>query len=117
VVYVPVAVYVPAPRSPHHVKVKLTMSWTWNQERTRLYRVVANRIPEHAAISVSCHGRGCPHSAQVASVHVRRLLKSLAGSSYRAGDRIFITIRVPREVSERVELWIRDGKEPRVKLL
>jgi hypothetical protein len=117
VVYVPVLVYVPAPSAPHHVKVRLTMSWTWNREHTRLYRVTGTRIPKHAAITVSCHGRGCPHKAQVASVHIKRLLKSLAGDRYKAGDRIFITIRSPGEVAERIELWIRDGKEPRVKLL
>jgi hypothetical protein len=93
------------------------MSWTWNGDRTRLYRVVPGRLPRHAAIAVSCRGRGCPRGANVASVHVKRLLRSLAGHSYRAGDRIYITIRVPHEVSERVELQIRDGREPRAKLL
>jgi hypothetical protein len=88
VVYVPVPVYVPAPSAPHHVKVKLAMSWTWNGDRTRLYRVVPGRLPRHAAIAVSCRGRGCPKGANVASVHVKRLLRSLAGHSYRAGDRI-----------------------------
>jgi hypothetical protein len=117
VVYVPTVVYVPAPRAPHHVKVKLTMSWTWNRGTTRLYRVVAGRAPKHASIDVVCRGRGCPRKAQVASVHIRRLLKSLAGHSYAAGDRVFVTIRAPGEVAERVELWIRYGKEPRVKLL
>jgi hypothetical protein len=117
VVDVPVIVYVPAPRAPHHVKVKLTMSWTWNLGRTRLYRVVAGRLPRHAAITVTCRGRGCPGNARVASVHIRRLLKALAGRSYRAGDRIYITIRVPGQVSERVELRIRYGMKPAVKLL
>jgi hypothetical protein len=79
--------------------------------------MAAGRIPHHAGISVSCRGRGCPKSADVASAHVKRLLKSLAGHRYQAGDRIFVTIRVPGEVSERVELWIRYGKEPKAKLL
>jgi hypothetical protein len=117
VLYVPVAVYVPAPRAPHHVKVKLTMTWTWSGGRTRLFDVAADRVPRHAAINVTCRGRGCPTRARIASIHVRRLLKSLAGQAYSAGDRIFITIRAPGEVAERVELWIRFGREPRVKLL
>lgn len=35
----------------------------------------------------------------------------------RAGDRILITIRVPGEAPERIELWIRFGPKPRVKLV
>jgi hypothetical protein len=117
IVYVPVVVHVPTPRAPHHVKVRLTMTWTWSGGHTRLFEVGANRVPRRAAVTVTCRGRGCPAKARVASVHVRRLLKSLAGLSYSAGDRIFITIRAPGEVAERVELWIRFGRKPRVKLL
>jgi hypothetical protein len=117
VVYVPVVVYVPAPRAPHHVKVRLTMSWTWDRGRTHLYRAVPDRVPRHATITVTCRGPGCPGRARLASLHVKRLLGSLAGNTYQAGDRIFITIRVPGEAPERVELWIRFGKKPRVKLV
>ncbi|HWF51034.1 MAG TPA: hypothetical protein VG294_10375 [Solirubrobacteraceae bacterium] len=117
VVYVPVVVYVPAPRAPHHVKVRLTMSWTWDRGRTHLYRAVPDRVPRHATITVTCAGRGCPGRARLASLHVKRLLGSLSGNTYRAGDRVFITIRAPGEAPERIELWIRFGKKPRVKLL
>lgn len=117
IVYVPVVVYVPAPRGPHRVKVRLVMSWTWNGPKTRLFAVSAKRLPRRAAIVVSCRGRGCPARAHVASAHVKHLLRSLAGQTYRAGDRVFITIRARREVPERVEVVIRYGREPRAKLL
>jgi hypothetical protein len=117
VVYVPVIVYLPAPHAPHHVKVKLTMSWTWDRGHTQLHRVLATRIPAHAAISVTCRGRGCPGSKPVASVHIKRLLRSLAGHRYAAGDHIFVTVRARGEKAERIELTIRYGKEPTAELL
>ena len=118
VVYVPVVVPVPTPRAPNHVKVRLVMSWTWNGPRTRLFRVSAERLPRHAGIVVTCRGRGCPaHHAHLASARVKHLLRSLAGQTYRAGDRVLITIHAPREVSERIELVIRSGRKPEAKLL
>jgi hypothetical protein len=117
VIYVPVKVYVPAPRAPRHVRVRLTLSWTWNRGRTRLFGAVAGRLPRRATISITCHGRGCPPGARTASLHVRRLLASLSGTTYQAGDRIFITIRAPGRIAERAELFIRYGAKPRVKAL
>ena len=117
VVYVPVIVRVPVPRAPHHVKVRVAMSWTWNGDHTRLYAVDAKHVPRRAGVTVTCRGRGCPARAQVASAHVKRLLSSLAGQTYRAGDRLFITIRSPGQVPERIEVVIRSGREPTARLV
>ena len=117
IVYVPVVIYLPTPRGRHHVKVRLIMSWTWNGADTRLFAVRAKRLPRRARIVVVCRGRGCPDRAHVASAHVKHLLRSLAGQTYRAGDRVYITIRARGDVPERVEVVIRYGREPRAKLL
>lgn len=49
--------------------------------------------------------------------HLRRLLSSLTGRSFRAGDRLLITVSEPGFRAERVVVWIRDGALPRVKLV
>jgi hypothetical protein len=49
--------------------------------------------------------------------HVRLLQRRLQGTTYRADDRILITISAPGRVAERALLTIRNGRLPRAALL
>lgn len=108
-------------RAHHHkkqVRVKLTLKWRWNKRRTQLERMALGRLPHHARVHVTCTGGGCPHHVLTASAHgVRHVIAILEGSLFAAGDRIEIVIGAPRRTPERVQISIRDGRIPRVKLL
>jgi hypothetical protein len=49
--------------------------------------------------------------------HLGRLLHSLAGTTYRPGDRLFITITAPGLLAEQAEVSIPAGALPRARLL
>ncbi len=108
---------------PQHTKVRrlhvrMSMSWTWNRDITRLHRIKISRVPRHATITVRCHGRGCPrHRAEVSARHLRRLIRYLDGRRYRAGDRILILISGRGRRTERVSVRIRYAALPKVRLL
>ena len=110
----------PPPRSGHRrLRIKVTISWTWNHAHTRLTRVRLGRRPHDTTLEVRCRGRGCPRArARVARSHgLKALVRSLSGARYHSGDRIFITLSAARYASERIEVTIRNGTEPAVKLL
>ena len=41
----------------------------------------------------------------------------LAGQRYRAGDRLFVTVRAPGLIAERAVITIRNGRKPAVRAL
>jgi hypothetical protein len=115
---------VPAPpRSPTQgergrVRVTFVFGWTWNHTSTRLHYVRVIGLPRNARIEIRCTGRGCPHAPVTAgSKHLRRVLRSLYGWRFRAGDVLRITISAPHQRSERISLRIRDGALPRARVL
>jgi hypothetical protein len=122
VVTAPVTVPLPTPargtRRHPHVRVTIRISWTYNRARTRIHRVQMSRVPRGARITVRCTGRGCPVKQRTARArHLRGLERRLAGSLYRAGDLILITIAAPGHVSERALVKIRNGRLPVAALL
>lgn len=108
---------------PQHTKVRrlhvrMSMSWTWNRDITRLHRIKISRVPRDATITVRCRGRGCPrHRAEVSDRHLRRLIRYLDGRRFRAGDRILISISRRGRRTERVSVRIRYEALPKVRLL
>jgi hypothetical protein len=104
----------PAGRPGHRrVRVRITIDWRWAGMRTRVVKVEMSRLPRRARIMVKCTGRGCPLTRRHArAAHVKVLLHRLAGTTYRAGDVISITISAPGRVAERARITIRDGRKP-----
>jgi len=109
----------PVPRSRHSVRAELVISWRWVGPLTQLRSIAVHNLPRNGSVSVSCRGRGCPrlrvHRAK--RFQLGRLLRDLGGRHFRAGDRVRITLSAPRRRSERVELKIRDGRQPSARLL
>ena len=120
VVVTPVSTPVPtAPPGKHRLRVKLTLKWTWNHARTRLVKVRLGRHPHDVTLHVRCRGAGCP-TRRVQAARLRRLtrlIRALEGKRYRAGDRIFLTLTSARFRAERIQITIRKGTIPAVKLL
>lgn len=116
---VPVPVPEPAPR-PRALRARLTMSWTWNGRHTELRGVRVGRLPAATRVEERCAGRECPRprAARAAGARgVRRLLRSLAGHRYRAGDKLLITLTASGWIPERAEITIRSGRVPEARAL
>jgi hypothetical protein len=115
----PVTVVLPLPKGRRHVRVKITIGWTWNGGRTRLSRIRIGHVPARATVTVTCKGPGCPkpHTRRARGRRVKTLVAHLHGGRYRAGDRLFVTISAPGLIAERAEITIRDGALPRVRAL
>jgi hypothetical protein len=110
-----------APRrsgSHRRIHVRMTFDWFWSGSRTRLGHVTAARFPRNGTVHISCSGRGCPRKSVAARYRgVKRVLASLKGTTYHAGDLISVVISAPGRRSERIELRIRNGKIPAARLL
>jgi hypothetical protein len=115
----PVTVVLPLPTGRRHVRVKITIGWTWNGGRTRLSRIRIGHVPARATVTVTCKGPGCPkpHTRRARGRRVKTLVAHLHGGRYRAGDRLFVTISAPGLIAERAEITIRNGELPRVRAL
>lgn len=107
------------PAGKQRLRVKLTLKWTWSRQRTRLVKVTLGRHPHDTTLKIQCRGKGCPGTAtQRGRRHaLARLVDSLEGNRYRAGDRILMTLTSPRYRAERIQITIRKGTIPAVKLL
>lgn len=106
------------PRGHGRIRAQFVLSWRWLGARTTMRSVAVRGLPRGASITVSCHGRGCPrlrpHTGRGRTVG--RLLRSLGGRRFTAGDRVDITIARGRR-RERVRLTIRTGHIPAARLL
>jgi hypothetical protein len=101
-----------------HLTIK--MSWVWKRSRTRLHRVAISRFPHNATITFSCKGRGCPrhrHRDRAGWRQLNRLIRSLNGRYYRAGDQITIMITKKHFRPEKITVKIRWGRLPAVRQL
>ncbi len=117
---VPVTTPIPRPTVRHALKVRLVLSWTWRRGTTWLHRATIGTFPGRTRLTIHCRGAGCGrHRTASARGHrsVRRLLRSLAGRRYRTGDVLAISLTAPGYVSERADVTIRGGREPRVRAL
>lgn len=113
----PVPTPIPLPKAPHHLNVRLVLSWNWRGGTTWLAKATIGRFPARMRLTIRCSGRGCGHSRKVTargrrSVH--RVLRALVGGRYRAGDVLHIKFTAPGLTPERAEVIIRDGRKPRV---
>lgn len=122
VVTVPVPVPVPTPKPRSHaLRIKLTISWTFNRATTRLRKVKVGSFPYRTKLEVQCKGRGCPrHRGKDIATGIRgvhKLLHALVGRRYRAGNKVILTLRAPGYRAERAELDIRWGAKPKARLL
>jgi hypothetical protein len=122
VVTTPVTTPIPTPPrgkgSRPRVRAKLAISWTWNHGRTRIEKVVVTKLPRRARITLRCEGRGCPMKQRSATAaHLRVFVRRLIGTTYRAGDRLLITISAPGRVSERARITVRNDRKPLAALL
>jgi len=109
-----------APRRRRHrrLRVKVALAWEWNLRRTQLQRLELGRHSRHVRISVACRGQGCPQGTRSAGAHkLARLQRALDGRVYHAGDRLTITLSARGFDRERVEVVIRDGRIPKIRLL
>jgi hypothetical protein len=120
---IPTPVPTPAPSRPgsgrRQLRVKIELKWTWDLRHTRLAKVRVGRRPRSTMIRFLCQGRGCPkgqtHGA--AFRKLRPLQRSIVGSRYRPGDRLFVRVTASGYKAERVELLMRRDTLPAVKLL
>ncbi|HEY5317898.1 MAG TPA: hypothetical protein VIJ20_07950, partial [Solirubrobacteraceae bacterium] len=114
---VPVTVRLPTSHRRRALKVRITVSWSFDLTRTRLIRIRTSRLPRHTSMTITCRGRRCPRRAHAADDRrLRALLRSLAGTRYRAGDHLFLVLRAPGKLPERIEIFIHDGRLPTYKL-
>ncbi|HEX4010228.1 MAG TPA: hypothetical protein VHX62_09480 [Solirubrobacteraceae bacterium] len=121
VVTTPVPTPLPRPTARHALKVRLSLAWTWRYAVTRLDRAeIVGGLPGRTRATFGCRGRGCPRHRTISASgarHVKRLLKSMRGRRYRAGDVLRITLTAPGYGAERAELVFRYGRLPKVRLL
>ena len=121
VVTVPVTVPVPRPaQRPRALRTKLTISWTWDRAITQLRTVKVGSFPARTRLQVRCVGHSCPRPVMAiaaGSRGVHRLLRNMEGRRYWAGDRLLISLQASGWRPERVEIEIRSGQVPKVRLL
>jgi hypothetical protein len=101
------------------VAARFVISWTWNGARTTLRSITASSLPRTGHITIGCLGRHCPtlKIRNASARHAGPLLRGLARRRLAAGDRLEITVTAPRRRAEHIELDIRNGQEPRARLL
>jgi hypothetical protein len=111
----------PPPPPPNHAaqRPRFSMNWTWNRGVTRLHQVKLPHLPRGATVTVDCRHKRCGlnHRLRAGRRHLRRLISGLDGHAFRAGSRLLITIAERGHRSERIEVRIRYGALPRVRLL
>ncbi len=107
----------PAPK--RGIRTRFYLGWDWNGPVTRLDSVSARRLPRDGRVEISCRGHHCPvlrrHRAAGARA-VHRLLRSLRGRRFHAGDRVFIEVRSGHRRPERIELLFRRARMPVARL-
>jgi hypothetical protein len=118
VVTTPTTTTLPVPRSKRALHIKLALGWTWNHAVTRLRKYKLGRFPGGTQLTFKCSGQGCPRQATASAKggrRMRKLLKSLLGRRFRAGDVIAITFTARHWQAERAKVVVRKGRLPRVR--
>jgi hypothetical protein len=107
----------PAPK--RGIRTRFYLGWDWNGPVTRLDSASTRRLPRHGRVVISCLGHRCPtlrHRTATGARAVHRLLRSLRGRRFHAGDRVFIVVRSERRRPERIELLFRRARMPVARL-
>lgn len=120
----PATTSIPQPISPSRPRarvlhVKVTFRWRWHRASTRLARVQIARLPKTATVHISCHGKGSgctAHALTAKPKGLHRLVHSLTGRVYRAGDRISVSVTARGYQPIRAQIVIRFNKIPTVGL-
>jgi hypothetical protein len=109
----------PVPRSRRAVHARFVISWSWAGRHTSLRSIKVQKLTRNAHVAVRCLGRGCPRlKVKSASArHVGKLLRGLSGKRFAAGNRLRITITAPHRQPERIELDMRNNRQPTARLL
>ncbi|HEX3978133.1 MAG TPA: hypothetical protein VHW96_17820 [Solirubrobacteraceae bacterium] len=107
------------PRQAKGVRAQFVMQWHWTTTRTTLRAIAVRKLPRGAHVRVSCAGRGCPKLRMRSATggRIRRLLAGLHGRTFRAGDRLRLTVTAPRLRSENIVVTIRNNRIPQARLL
>ncbi len=107
------------PRPAKGVRAQFVMKWSWIGTRTTLRSIAVRKLPRGAGLRVSCAGRGCPklRLKSATGKRIGRLLTGLRGRTFRAGDRLRLTVTAPRRTSENIQVTIRANRIPQARLL
>jgi hypothetical protein len=115
VVTTPVSTPLPVSHTRRALRIKVVMSWTWNEAVVRLRRVKVGSMPGDTRLTMSCQGGGCPRHSNTTTLgarRVRRLLQRLAGRRYHAGDILAVKLTAKGYRQERARIFFRNGKMP-----
>jgi hypothetical protein len=109
----------PVPTGARAIHARFRISWRWDGPRTLLRAISVSGLPGTAEVALACRGRGCPRlrRRRARAGHVGRLLGELHGRTFRAGDRLLITVTEPGHRTERIALTIRENRIPAARLL
>ena len=106
-------------KSKPRVRVRIAMSWTWRANDSRLHAIRFTKLPTHSTVTITCTGTRCPDNLGTTAASAKRkrlrlatLLAHVKRDTFRAGQRLTITIARSGEVSQRVVLRIRSGHGP-----
>jgi hypothetical protein len=104
------------------VPTRLTVGWDGSSPTVRVHSVSARGLPGAGRVSLQClapAGAQCPRLARGAAAvaQVGRLWAALKAASFRAGDRLRITIAAPGRPSERIQYAIKPTGLPAQRLL
>jgi hypothetical protein len=109
----------PTPRGGGSVHARFVISWSWNGRHTLLRSIKVQKLTRSAHVAARCLGRGCPRLRvkSASSRRVGKLLRALGGKRFASGNRLRITVSAPHRRAERIELDIRNNRQPRARLL
>jgi hypothetical protein len=117
VVTTPVPTPLPVAHGDRALRIRVTLSWTWDGPHIRLRKVTVGTMPGDTKLTMGCSGQGCPrHSGRKVSGArtVRRALLRMAGRRYRAGDVLSVKLTAKGWRQERARIFFRNGKKPLV---
>ncbi|HEX3975893.1 MAG TPA: hypothetical protein VHW96_06485 [Solirubrobacteraceae bacterium] len=120
----PATTTVPQPIAPSRpparlLHAKLRFKWRWHRASTRLSKVQIERLPATATVHITCRGKGTGCRARAVSAKpkgLRRLVHTLTGRVYHAGDRISVSVTARGYQPIKAQITIRFDKIPTVGL-
>jgi hypothetical protein len=109
----------PNPHGPHTIHARFVISWNWQGTITRLRSITVSHLPRSAGVSARCRGRRCPRLPVVHenAPRVKKLLHSLTGRQFHAGQRLDLFVTQRHHRPERIQLRFRSGRGPSARLL
>jgi hypothetical protein len=109
---------VPKTRRQRQIRAKITMGWRWDARKTVLTRVSFFNVPATARILVACKGKRCPFKTRTGTERrIKAFGHDLAGSVFRAGDTLTLTISAPGRRAERAQVTMLHERLPHAQLL